>query len=70
MMKKLFCYLFGHSIKKSKDGDVNSFCTICGDHFIYDKDLDHYFTNEEISTKIDEEVIQNLPGVFEQDNPK
>jgi hypothetical protein len=55
MMKKLFCYLFGHSIKKSKDGDVNSFCTICGDHFIYDKDLDHYFTNEEISTKIDEE---------------
>lgn len=69
-MKKLFCYLFGHSIRKSKDGDVNSNYTICGNHFIYDKDLDHYFTNEEISTKIDEEAIQKISGVFEQENLK
>jgi hypothetical protein len=66
-MKKLFCYLFGHSPKKSLPGNATeAHCTVCGEHFIYDEDLDHYFTDKELSTKIEEERGPKERGVLDK----
>lgn len=69
-MKKLFCYLFGHSQKKSSDGkNTHARCSMCGEHFLYDEDLDHYFSEEELSTEIEEDDLKES-GIFGEDKSK
>lgn len=73
-MKRLYCYLFGHSFKKGKVKEiVHTNCLLCGEHFIYDPDLDYHFSDKELSKKIDEELIgeneeksNNLPNLHTQ----
>jgi hypothetical protein len=66
-MKKLFCYLFGHSLKKEPfNGIFHAKCSVCGGHFIYDPELEHHFSEEELSTEISEEKIYKDPGFLQE----
>ena len=66
-MKRLYCYIFGHSHKNEPgDGVVRSRCSMCGEHFIYDPDLEHHFSDEELSTEISEEQIYKDPGSLQE----